>query len=96
MKIHLKFNHEAETVLESIDCPFTSDQVTDQVSDCVKKFMENNDLETKSHLAQIMDRDLDYSIILYLALKQVTDDIEKQAIKGMLKRMFSDDRDETI
>ena len=96
MKIHLKFNHEAETVLESIDCPFTSDQVTDQVNDCVKKFMENDDLDTKSHLAQIMDRDLDYSVILFLALRQVTEDIEKQAIKGMLKRMLIDEDDETI
>lgn len=96
MKIHLKFNHEAETVLESIDCPFTSDQVTDQVNKCVQKFMSNDELDSKSHLAQIMDRDLDYSIILFLALRQVTDDIEKKAIKGMLKRMFSDDENETI
>jgi len=94
MKIHLKFNHKADTVLESIDCPFTSDQVTDQVNDCLHKFMSNDDLETKSHLAEIMDKELDYSIILFLALKNVTQDIEKKMMKNILRNII--DRDEDI
>ena len=91
MKIHLKFNHNAETVLESIDCPFTSDEVTDQIDSVIKKFMSDDNLETKGHLAEIIHEDLDYTIILFLALKYVTEDMEKEAVKSMLRRMLDND-----
>lgn len=91
MKIHLKFNHNAETVLESIDCPFTSDEVSDQVDNVIIKFMRDDNLETKGHLAEIMHNELDYSIILFLALKNVTNDIEKKMIKNMLRNMLDED-----
>lgn len=94
MKIHLKFNHDAETVLESIDCPFTSDETSDQVDEVVRKFMNNDKYETKGHLAELMHDELDYTIILFLALKYITEDIEKKAIKNMLRNML--DRDENI
>ena len=93
MKIHLKFNHNAETVLESIDCPFTSDEVTDQIDSVIKKFMSDDNLETKGHLAEIMHNELDYSIILFLALKNVTNDIEKKMIKNMLRNMLDGNED---
>lgn len=91
MKIHLKFNHDAETVLESIDCPFTSDEVTDQVNDVIAKFMSDDKYQDKSHLAEIMHNELDYTIILFLSLKYVTDDMEKKAMKAMLRNMLDED-----
>jgi hypothetical protein len=91
MKIHLKFNHNAETVLESIDCPFTSDEVTDQVNDVISKFMSDDKYQDKSHLAEIMHNELDYTIILFLALKYTTEDMEKKAIKSMLRNMLDED-----
>lgn len=91
MKIHLKFNHNAETVLESIDCPFTSDEVSDQVDEIVSKFMHNDNYETKGHLAELMHNDLNYTVILFLALKYTTEKMEKNAIKQMLKNMLDED-----
>lgn len=95
MKIHLKFNHKARTVLESIDCPFTSDEVSDQVALVAEKFMNDDKYQDKSQLAEIMHEELDYTIILFLALQNITESMEKAAIKSALKRMLSDD-DETI
>lgn len=91
MKIHLKFNHDAETVLESIDCPFTSNEVTDQLNDVIEKFMSDEKYQTKGHLAELMHNELDYSVILYLALIHVTESMEKKAIKQMLKNMLDED-----
>ena len=91
MKIHLKFNHDAETVLESIDCPFTSDEVTDQFNDVIEKFMSDEKYQTKGHLAELMHNDLDYTVILFLALKYTTEKMEKNAIKQMLKNMLDED-----
>lgn len=94
MKIHLKFNHEAKTVLEAIDCPFTSNEVTDQVNDVVAKFMSDDKYEDKGQLAELMHNELDYTIILFLALKNVTDDIGRKAMKRILLNII--DRDEDI
>ena len=91
MKIHLKFNHDAETVLESIDCPFTSDEVTDQVNNVIAKFMSDDNYQNKGHLAEIIHNELDYTIILFLSLKYVTDDMEKKAMKAMLRNMLDED-----
>ena len=91
MKIHLKFNHDAETVLESIDCPFTSDEVTDQVNNVIAKFMSDDKYQNKGHLAEIIHNELDYTIILFLSLKYVTDDMEKKAVKAMLRNMLDED-----
>lgn len=91
MKIHLKFNHNADTVLETIDCPFTSDEVSDQLDNVIAKFMSDDNLETKGHLAELIHEELDYTIILFLALKYVTEDIEKTAIKSILRRMLDND-----
>ena len=91
MKIHLKFNHDAETVLESIDCPFTSDEVTDQLNDVMDKFMSDEKYQDKSHLAELIHNDLDYSVILFLALIHTTQKMEKKAIKQMLRNMLDED-----
>ena len=94
MKIHLKFNHKAETVLKSIDCPFDSFEVTDQVNDVIAKFMGDEKYQDKSELAELMHNELDYTIILFLALKQITDDLEKKMMKNILRDIL--DRDEDI
>lgn len=91
MKIHLKFNHEADTVLEAIDCPFITDEVTDQLNDVIEKFMRDDKYQGKSQLAELMHDNLDYSIILFLALTNVTESMEKKAIKQMLKNMLDED-----
>jgi hypothetical protein len=93
MKIHLKFNHKAETVLESIDCPFDSFEVTDQVNDVVAKFMGDEKYKDKSELAELMHNELDYTIILSLALKQITDDLEKKMMKNILRNILDKDED---
>jgi hypothetical protein len=93
MKIHLKFNHNAETVLETIDCPFTSDEVAEQVGNVLTKFMSDDNLDTKGHLAEIMHNELDYTIILFLALQKMTNDLEKKMIKNMLRDMLNNDED---
>ena len=92
-KIFLKFNHEADTVLEAIDCPFTSDEVSEQLNDVIEKFMRDDKYQGKSQLAELIHDNLDYSVILFLALKYVTNDMEKQAIKQMLKNMLNNDED---
>lgn len=94
MKIHLKFNHKADTVLEAIDCPFTSDEVSDQIDKVVDKFMKDDKYEDKGHLAELMHNELDYTIILFLALKYTTESIEKKAMKRILRNFL--DNDETI
>lgn len=91
MKIHLKFNHDADTVLEAIDCPFISDEVTDQLNDVIEKFMRDDKYQGKSQLAELMHNDLDYTVILFLALKYTTEEMEKNAIKQMLKNMLDED-----
>jgi hypothetical protein len=91
MKIHLKFNHDAETVLDSIDCPFTSDEVTDQLNDVMDKFMSDEKYQDKSHLAELIHNDLDYSVILFLALIHTIQKMEKKAIKQMLRKMLDED-----
>lgn len=93
MKIHLKFNHDAETVLESIDCPFTSDEVTDQINDVINKFMRDDKYDNKGHLAELMHDELDYTVILYLALKYTTETIEKKSIRNILRNILDKDED---
>ncbi len=94
MKIHLKFNHNAESVLKSIDCPFNSEEVRDQVNDVVAKFMSDDKYQDKSHLAELMHDELDYTIILFFAIKAITEDLEKKMMKNMLRDFL--DSDENI
>lgn len=91
MKIHLKFDHSKKTVLESIDCPFTAEDVSYQIDYVVEKFMRSERHDTKGHLAELMHDELDYTIILLLALKYVTEDIEKKAMKNRLRKMLDND-----
>jgi hypothetical protein len=93
MKIHLKFNHKAGSVLESIDCPFNSQEVTDQVNDVVAKFMSDDKYQDKSHLAELMHNELDYTIILFLAVKIITEDLEKKMMKNILRNILDKDED---
>ena len=92
-KIFLKFNHKAGTILEAIDCPLNAFEVTDQLNDVIEKFLRDDKCQGKSQLAELMHDNLDYSVILYLALTNVTERMEKIAVKQMLKNMLNNDED---
>ena len=91
MKIHLKFNHDADDMLSSLDCPFTENEVSVQFNNVMNKFMDGDQYKSKSHLSEIMHEDLDYSVILYMATKFITQELEQVAMKKALKRFLEDD-----
>lgn len=91
MKVHLKFNHDVDHLLEALDSPFKPEQVNEQLNDIMCNFMENDEYQSKSHLAELLHNDLDYSAILYMATKYVAGELEKRAIKQALKNILDDE-----
>ncbi len=91
MKIHLKFNHNAKSVLEAIDSPYNRDEANDIIHDCIKKFVDDDSASAPSQFAEIIHNELDYSIILYLALVQIREVIENAKVKKYLKDILDDE-----
>lgn len=92
MKIRLKFNHKGQTLLEALDSPFNEEQTNLMISKVVKEFYANEQLDTLSELAELIDRDIDYSAILLIATKSLADDIErKRMMKNILNFLDKDD-----
>ena len=91
MKIHLKFDHEADTTLEALDCPFSVDEINDQLNNLIHKFMEDDKYQQRSHLAELLHNEIDYSAILYMATKYATQQIEQNHIRRMLRNMLGND-----
>jgi hypothetical protein len=95
MKIHLKFDHTKKHCLEALDCPYTIDESNEQVNNVIEKMINAKGMDKKSQLAELINQELDYSIILYLATNLVTKEMEKRMMKIMLNQ-FLDDDDELI
>lgn len=94
MKVHLKFNHDSDCSLEALDCPISAEELNDQIENIIRKFMTEDKYSSRSHLAELMHDEIDYSAILYMATKHVSQQIEQTMMKRMLREFL--DRDETI
>lgn len=96
MKIHLKFNHNKRHCLEALDCPYSIEEANEQVNELIHKMIDDDMLDKKSQLAELLHDELDYSIILYLATNLVTKEIENKMMKKLLKEFMNDEDDEYI
>lgn len=94
MKIHLKFDHQNNDVLEAIDCPVTLTDLDDQVNDLAEEFCNDERFETQSQLSEMIHERLDYSVILFLATESLKDKLIKAEAKSFLRRFFNDDDNE--
>jgi len=94
MKVHLKFNHDTDCSLEALDCPISAEELNDQIENIIRKFMTEDKYSSRSHLAELMHDEIDYSAILYMATKYVSQQIEQTMMKRMLREFL--DRDENI
>lgn len=94
MKIHLKFDHKNENVLEAIDCPITLSELNDQVNDLAEEFCTDERFDTQSQLAEMIHERLDYSAILFLATESLKGKLIRAEAKSFLNRLFNDDDDE--
>jgi hypothetical protein len=94
MKVHLKFNHDTNCSLEALDCPLSAEELNEQIENIIRKFMTQDKYSSRSHLAELMHDEIDYSAILYMATKHVSQQIEQTMMKRMLREFL--DRDENI
>jgi hypothetical protein len=94
MKVHLKFNHDTNCSLEALDCPISAEELNDQIDRIIRKFMREEKYTNRSHLAELIHDEIDYSAILYMATKYASQQIEQTMIKRMLRDFL--DGDETI
>ncbi len=72
MKVHLKFDHDLDCTLKALDCPVSTDQLYEQIDEIIRKFMREEKYNNRSHLAELIHDEIDYSAILYMATKYVT------------------------
>lgn len=96
MKINLKFNHDLDCGLEALDCPFSSEELNEQLDEIVRRFMNDDNLGSLSHLSELIHNEIDYSAILYMATKYTAQRIEQVMVKRMLRDMLSNEDDEII
>jgi hypothetical protein len=94
MKIHLNFNHDSDCNLEALDCPLSAEELNEQLEDITRRFMTQEKYSSRSHFAELIHNEIDYSAILYMATKYASQQIEQTMIKRMLRDFL--DRDETI
>lgn len=67
MKIHLKFDHNKDNLLEAIDSEYSKRDVNKKLAEIVMRFIIDDRLERVSQVCELMHNELDYEIILYLA-----------------------------
>lgn len=94
MKIHLKFNHKKDDVLEAIDCQHDSDTVNDMLQGIIREYIINENIESHSQLCELMHKKLDYEIILFAAMHSVVDKVgqaEIDLIKTGFKKFLEDE-----
>jgi predicted house-cleaning noncanonical NTP pyrophosphatase (MazG superfamily) len=95
MKIHLKFNHDSDCSLEALDCPHSAELLEEQMDSIIRRFMNDDNLESLSHLSELIHNEIDYSAILYMATQHAKQKIEKAMVR-MLREMSNSDDDEII
>jgi hypothetical protein len=91
MKVHLKFNHDTDFSLEALDCPISAEELNDQIENITCKFMTQDKYSRRSHLAELIHDEIDYSAILYMATKHVSQQIEQTMMKRILRKMLYND-----
>jgi predicted house-cleaning noncanonical NTP pyrophosphatase (MazG superfamily) len=92
MKIRLQFNHRKSDTLKALDSPYDKKETNQMLKKVISDYMQNENLTTLSELAEIIDRDIDYSAILLLATQQVANAIErKRMIRDVLGFLREDE-----
>lgn len=77
MKIHLKFDHNKEELLAALDCDVDSEKANYQIKGVIKKCLDDDTKESSSQLAEMIHNELDYSVILFLATKNLEQKMEE-------------------
>lgn len=91
MKIHLKFNHDAECSLEALDSPVSKKELNEQLDEIINKFMQDEKYKYRSQLSELIHDNMDYSGILYMATKEATHIIEIAIAKRRLRDFLDED-----
>lgn len=89
MKIHLKFDHTQKDALKAIDYSKGGKVANEEILAIMEKYLENEDLTKQSQLAELIHNELDYEVILFLAIKSIEEKMEKVMIMK-LKRELDD------
>jgi hypothetical protein len=96
MKIHLKFDHTKEDVLDAIDCQVDSEQVDYLIRAVMKRYDEDESICKSSQMAELIHNQLDYEIILFLATKAIEHKMMNLALEELAKGFRKFLRDEDI
>ena len=91
MKIHLKFNHKKEELLDAIDSEIDSESMDYQIKGLIKKCINSDDIQKSSQISEMIHDELDYSIILFLATKSIEERLGQviiESIKNDLKNFL--------
>lgn len=75
MKIYLKFDHTQNDTLKAIGFEESGDSANEQIANVMSKWNEDDDITKSSEFAEIMHNELDYEVILFLALKAMENKI---------------------
>ena len=93
MKIYLKFDHSQDDTLEAIGYEGNVDQVNNQIKNVIRKWNDDDDVTRSSQLAEIIHNELDYEIILFLALKSIENkilELKMQELKEEFKNFLDE------
>lgn len=89
MKIHLKFDHTQKDALKAIDYAKGGVVANEEIITIMEKYLDDDDMTKQSQLAELVHNELDYEVILFLAVKSMEYKMHKlMAIK--LKREIDD------
>lgn len=94
MKIHLKFNHQKNDVLEAIDSQYDVETVNDMIHDLIRDYLLDDDMNKQSQLCELIHNRLDYEAILFIAMHSILDRISSaktNALKEKLKKFLEDE-----
>jgi hypothetical protein len=89
MKIYLKFDHSKKDSLEAIGCEHNKREVNDRVFEVIKWYSEDDSLNKRSQLSELLHKNLEYEEILFLA----TESVEENMGRMMIEKIKDDLRD---
>lgn len=97
MKIYLKFDHSKENFYESLGAEKTEEQAMRDAHKVLKEYITNDEVDKKSHLAELIHNTMDYEGILFMATEHMIDRITKASAVDFaidkLRKMLEDDED---
>jgi len=67
----MKFNHEADSMLEALGIQMTEEQMAEATIKAISNWLEKPDGGTKSELAEEIHKALPYDVILLLATRDI-------------------------